>query len=135
MAAQSARRFYVYLIQDGDIPAYVGKGSKSRLVVQKRKFGLQGRVLEYFACEKAAYKAERKWIKLLKPYFNKHPGGNGSRAKKEVKPRKLAWERAIEQIGCRAYAARILLAVYKSAPQLIDASKLDVFRSAANGAR
>lgn len=128
-----AARFYVYLLEDGDVPAYVGKGSGGRLAVQERRFALPGRVLERFDSEKAAYAAERKWIARLKPYHNRCAGGNGSRAMRL--PNTPRWVSAIERMGTRVYAARILLACDRASLGIVDPSKIDAIRNVANGCR
>lgn len=131
--AAPEKRFYVYLLKDRDVPAYIGKGSGRRLKVQERNFALKGEVLEWHDNEDACYRAERKWIKELKPYYNRHPGGNGSRAAKAKRYRRTKEEIEMERVGTRVYAARILLGVHRSAPHLIDASKLDDIRRVAYG--
>jgi len=126
--------FYVYAIMDGVVPVYVGKGSKRRLKTQERRFGLRGKILEHFECEASAYRAERKWIKALNPSLNKHPGGNGCTVKKVI-VRTPRWLSAINRIGTKAYAARLVLACFERAPHLVDSSKVDALRSAGYGNR
>ena len=104
MAART--RFYVYEMLDGDVVAYVGKGSGHRLEVQRRHFGLPGRVAAEFSSEARAYAFERELISRLKPVLNRHPGGNGSRARRHREPR---WCREMERLGTRKYAALALL--------------------------
>lgn len=73
------KRFYVYRIFNVVGTLYVGKGSGTRLKSQMRRFGADGEILAHYADEDAAYKAERRFIKALRPLENRHPGGNGSR--------------------------------------------------------
>lgn len=127
------KRFYVYALFNGVVCEYVGKGSGRRLDVQKRKFGLEGRIIKRIQNEKEAYSYERKMIAELKPTLNKHPGGNGSKATPETKYRKDAFDRLIDKIGTRAYAARILLRINLVNPSLVDQSKIEMFREAAYG--
>lgn len=128
------KKFYVYALRDGDTVAYVGKGSGYRLRVQQERFGLVGDKLEEFDDERAAYQAERKWIKELKPELNKHPGGNGCVCRKVKRERKPKWLCGMELIGTRRYSALLLLACERSSPGIIDASKIDAIRQVACGA-
>lgn len=102
-------RFYVYSLGDFDSPAYIGKGSGGRLAAQRRKFGLPGSEVARFKSERDAYAFERATIEQHTPSMNRHPGGNGSRAVPRRAPRKDAFEREIEAVGSRKYAARFLL--------------------------
>jgi hypothetical protein len=121
--------YYVYeLIDEAGSVQYVGKGSGRRLQTQKRKFGLAGRVIEWFKSEKAAYAYEVKAIAEKCPPLNKAKGGNGSRAQKIIR-RRLAWELEMERIGTRAYAARLLMKFCL----FTDASKLEAVRRVAYG--
>lgn len=128
-----AARFYVYQITDGDEIVYIGKGSGNRIKVQERAFRGTGSILERFESEAAAYSAERKFIASRRPSLNRHPGGNGSRARLTRKARKDKWEKCYDQIGPRRYSARLLLACEQSRPGIIDPSKIDVIRQVAYG--
>lgn len=126
-------RFYVYrLFDDPLVPLYVGKGSGRRLSSQKSKFRCKGEIIRRFARERDAYAFEIKMIAELKPELNKHAGGNGSWAARRG-PRKFGWEREIERVGSRRYAARQLLR-FDLTPYLA-ASKIDEIRQVANGPR
>jgi hypothetical protein len=124
-------RFYVYELIDklGNVQ-YVGKGSTTRLAAQKRNFGLEGYEVARFAREADAYGYEVQRIATVKPPLNKHVGGNGSKAQKKVE-RKTNWQKQLEQIGSRAYAARLWLAFARS--DNADLSKVDAIRSVAYG--
>jgi hypothetical protein len=117
--------FYVYRLIDGDVTAYVGKGSGRRLHNQMRTFRLAGEIIKRFKRERDAYAYERKMIAELVPTLNRHPGGNGARLQK-TRYRRDAFDMLIAKIGTRAYAARLVLACAKAAPHLVDLSKLDV---------
>jgi len=125
-------RFYVYrLIAHCGAVVYVGKGSGSRLATQKRRHGLDGCEVARFKREADAYAFERQQIAELQPALNRCAGGNGGISK----PKRPNWLFVMEKIGTRAYAARLLLAVWRSKPELLDASKLDLIRLVAHGAR
>ena len=101
--------FYVYRLFDltGET-LYIGKGCKGRLNSQRRKYGLLGEVLSEFTSERAAYGHERKLIKAHQPRLNKCAGGAGPRSRAKV-ARKPQWQKDMERIGTRVYAARELL--------------------------
>jgi len=122
-------RFYVYALKQGDVVAYVGKGSGKRLEAQKRKFRLDGDKLETFTSEAKALIAERKWILILCPELNRCAGGNGGRVKRRIV--RSNWERMIAR-NSRGYAARLLLGVERSVSGLVDPSKLEAIRQVAN---
>lgn len=128
---QDEIRFYVYALKDeaGRV-MYVGKGSGRRLECQKRKFGLAGEILERHASEAKAYAAEVRLIAEMNPPLNKHPGGNGSRAKAERVP---SWVRDMSRIGTQRFAARLLMSVLRVRPDLIPASKVEAIRQVAYG--
>ncbi len=125
-----AARFYVYRFDDAGGCVYVGKGSGRRFNVQQRKFACDGRIVEWFKTESKAYEAERRLIAQLMPRLNVHAGGNGSRATRRVN-RRPSWQIAIERMGTRKYAARILLACERSVPGILKASDLDQIRMVA----
>lgn len=127
-------RCYVYALRDGDTIAYVGKGSGSRLNAQKRSFGLEGDKLEDGLTDTQAFAAERKWIAKLSPTLNRCAGGNGNRARRIVN-RTPKWEREIDAVGSRRYAAILLMGCERSRPGIIDPSKIDAIRQVANGCR
>lgn len=79
MAARTRRPFYVYAIGDIDAPAYIGKGSGSRLATQIRKHNLPGVEIARFSREEDAYSFEREKIAELQPPRNKTAGGDGGR--------------------------------------------------------
>lgn len=121
----SGWRFYVYeLVNDAGDVQYIGKGSRYRLSAQRRNFGLDGHEVARFKRESDAYAYEVKRIAECKPALNIHKGGNGSRATPIRKPihRKCQWEKDMDLIGSRVYAARALLQI---CPRLIDPSKLE----------
>lgn len=119
---------YVYLLKDGDIPIYVGKGVKGRAKASQRKHGGQIHILEDGLCDDDAFSRERYWIAELTPLNNLCPGGNGGRAtprsrfdlpkslEGEVKPsewRKFLREQdseeaEIERVGSKKHTARFL---------------------------
>lgn len=104
-----APTFYVYRIFDGDVTVYVGKGSGRRLHNQKRRFGLDGSIIEKCRSDNHAFEREVHWIKRLKPTDNRLPGGNGGRCSPKARPRLSKDFREIERVGPRRFAARFLL--------------------------
>ncbi|MDE3021958.1 MAG: hypothetical protein KGI54_08870 [Pseudomonadota bacterium] len=103
------KKFYVYeLVSDDGEIHYVGKGSKNRLKVQQRKFGLNGTVVKYFATESKAYAFEKLHIAAVSPKLNKCAGGNGNKSTRTV-VRKTEFQKLYEKIGSKAMAARIWL--------------------------
>lgn len=104
-------RFYVYQLttQEGAC-AYIGKGSGRRLHNQKRSFALDGAEVARFWNERDCYQFERECIAERQPELNRHPGGNGSRARKK-RLRREKWEIEIERIGSRRYSALILMKI------------------------
>lgn len=126
-------RFYVYAITDGACVLYVGKGSGRRDKVSARQRGGVASILERFCDEKSAYEAEVKWIAKLKPEMNSLAGGNGPRAKRRRVERKPKWQKDMEAIGLRAYAARLLLGCERSVRGTLDPSKIDGLRKISNG--
>lgn len=114
-----SKKFYVYeLVDDQGKVAYVGKGSGRRLIVQKAKHLMDGRVVASFAVEADAYAYEVKHIAKMVPYLNKCKGGNGCTVtvKRVVKQ---PWERLMQKIGTQAYAARLLLAFGAPDPSIV----------------
>jgi hypothetical protein len=121
------QKFYVYELFSADgVIQYVGKGSKSRLKVQKRNFGFDGRIVKAFASEAKAYAFEKQHIATVAPMLNKCAGGNGSKAARAVN-RKTDFQRLYESIGSRALAARIWLNFAN------DLSKVEQIRRVAYG--
>ena len=100
---------YVYLLKDGDLPIYVGKGTGRRAYQSKLKHGGEIHYLEKDLSDDAAFKRERFWIAELTPPNNILAGGNGGRSKPKPKPRKTKFERDIERIGSRKYVAQFLM--------------------------
>lgn len=85
------KRFYVYeLFDDSGVVLYVGKGSGTRLSMQKRAHALDGREVERFRLERDAYAFERQRIAALKPARNKNPGGNGRMKGKKNRSTEIA---------------------------------------------
>ena len=120
-------KFYVYkFVDNAGVVAYVGKGSGRRFKVQQRNIKLNGEIVEYFKKESDAYAYEVQLISELKPYINKHPGGNGSKVV-IVKYKKTAFDRLCENIGTKAVAARICLNYW----WMIDSSKIEQLRRVA----
>jgi len=101
-------RFYVYHLTDGPETVYVGKGTGRRLKSQLARTGLFGEILKRFKSERDAYAHERRLIKNLAPRLNKIAGGGGPVVRRRVQ-RKPKWQRDIESVGTRIYAARELL--------------------------
>jgi hypothetical protein len=124
-------RFYVYELTDefGAVK-YVGKGSGNRVDVSRRTRGLSGRKVASFKKEADAYKYEIQRIAEYEPELNKHPGGNGPRAKRRPPVRVPRWQTEIESIGARVYAARLLLKY--DLRNLIDCSKIERIREIAH---
>jgi hypothetical protein len=108
VAARKARFFVYELLGPDGASAYIGKGSGRRLLTQQKVFGLTGHEIARFWREKDAYAFERFAIADRQPILNRHPGGNGSRAT-PIRHTKYKWERDMERIGTRAYAARFLI--------------------------
>jgi hypothetical protein len=132
-AGRPMGKFYVYAIKDEEgAIVYIGKGSGRRFEVQKKNFKLFGEILETFASERLAYAKEVELISLHKPSLNKCKGGNGCTVTKK-RLVKQDYEKLIERIGSRAYAARLLLSYNKMNPKVIDQSKVDLFREVAYG--
>ena len=126
-------RFYVYEIRDqsGNV-LYVGKGSGRRMFVSAKTHGGVAIDVAWFASEKDAYRYEVIRIKDSNPSNNKHAGGNGAKARATTRnKKKTKFERTVESIGTRAYAARLWLACAKSG--LCDLSKIDLVRQVAYG--
>lgn len=111
-------RPYVYCLKDGEAVCYVGKGTGRRLEVQKRKHRLDGVVLERCKNETEAFKRERHYIQVFRPFLNRCAGGNGGRRKKRGMSRSNYYA-VIEGLGSRVFSARLLLAVAKVAPHLV----------------
>jgi len=105
-----AGRCYVYLIKNGDVPLYVGKGTSGRGKVSARRHGGELHILEDGLSDDQAFKSERKWIAELCPTENICPGGNGGRSKPKRKPRRTADEIEMDRVGTRVFSARILCA-------------------------
>lgn len=121
-------KHYVYELFDADgTIMYVGKGSGRRFDVQKKKYCLDGRIVQWFGTEAKAYSAEISHIAKVCPPLNKVKGGNGCRTAKTRIPK---WQAVIEAIGTRIYAARLLLAF-----GVADKSKIDEIRQVAYGCR
>lgn len=123
--------FYVYVITDGDVTLYVGKGTGRRHLASARKHGGIAEIREWFKNEDRAFARERELIAELSPRNNKCPGGYGGRATPKPAPPKTLWDKEfaeIERIGTRRYVAQFLLrnaaVIAKHAP----ASKLDISR-------
>lgn len=121
-------RFYVYEIFSEDVVYYVGKGSGRRLSAQKRNFGMSGRIVKWFFDEEEAYSFEIEHIAAMKPMYNKHCGGNGSRVvRKRVYKDKFA--RLCDKFGTRVVAARLAL----NFPWLLDKENINKLRVVAYG--
>lgn len=133
---KQASACYVYRIVDGCETVYVGKGSGRRLEAQKRRFGLEGEIIERDLTDDDAFARERHWIKTLMPSANISPGGNGGRTVARRKPRLDKALAEISRVGQRRYAARFLLTRLSEANcSRYGVSKLDIdrLREVANG--
>lgn len=133
---KQARSCYVYRIFDGCETVYVGKGSGRRLETQKRRFNLDGEVIERDLNDDAAFARERHWIKQLMPSANVSPGGNGGRTVARPKPRLDKSFAEIARVGQRRYAARFLLTRLSEVNcSRYGVSKVDIdrLREVANG--
>jgi hypothetical protein len=139
MENNNLERFYVYDVLNADgVTIYVGKGSGRRAYVSCReRGGHEFKIVERFASECAAYAKEVARIAEIKPLLNIAAGGNGSRA---IKRRifKDKWQRTLEAIGSRKYAARLLLACIAASSKAGvqypgDLSKVDAIREIAYG--
>jgi hypothetical protein len=129
---------YVYRIFDGEVTVYVGKGSGRRLESQKRRFGLDGVVIEKCKSDDHAFEREVHWIAQLKPTDNILAGGNGGRCRPKPKPRLDRTFAEIERIGSRKYSAQILVRkLYEGNCEQYGVSKIDLnrLREVANGPR
>lgn len=114
-------RAYVYKIErDGQV-IYIGKGTGRRFHNQKRRFGGDdgSAIIERCKSETHAFKRERELIAEMGPQLNKCAGGNGGR-KKRVYYRRSKDEMLMAKIGTRAFAARVLLAVRRTRPELVS---------------
>lgn len=70
--------FYVYRLYDlSGETLYIGKGSGTRLQVQKRRFGALGEIVKTFKSERAAYREEVRQIAVHRPRLNQNRGGGG----------------------------------------------------------
>lgn len=134
-----AGRFYVYDVLDADgLTIYVGKGSGRRAHVSCRaRGGHEFKIVECFANERDAYAHEVARIAEIKPALNIATGGNGARS---IKRRvvKDGWQRAVEALGTKKYAARLVLACVASSARsgiecMGDLSKVDAIREVAYG--
>lgn len=118
--------FFVYAVMDGDVPIYIGKGTKNRHKVSAKKHCGRAVILERFSCEDSAFAAEARWIEEMSPANNKCRGGNGGRVSNIVLPSYLKgkltlaeWrcavrdgiksDREIDAIGSRRYCAKFLV--------------------------
>lgn len=133
---KQAQSCYVYRIFDVCETVYVGKGSGRRLDAQKRRFNLDGEVIERDLSDDDAFARERHWIKALMPSANISPGGNGGRT---VARRKLRLDKSfaeIERVGRRRYAARFLLTRLNESNCVrhgVSKVEIDRLREVANG--
>jgi hypothetical protein len=119
-------RYYVYELTDAQgVVQYVGKGSGTRLRAQIRNFRLLGHEVARFKRESDAYAYERQRIAEVKPLLNKCAGGNGSRATPVRAPRKTAWEKEVDRVGSRVYAARLLLSFRNGINSLVSKVEMD----------
>lgn len=138
MAARKPWRFYVYELLCDGVPVYVGKGSGRRLKSQMTKQQCDGREVARFRRERDAYAFEVERIAEFQPAWNRHPGGNGSKAA-PARYRKTAWEKTCEAFekeygahaGLRVLAARMLLRYDLSA--YLEPSKVEEIRQVAYG--
>lgn len=129
LPVQSAWRFYVYALFDGDTCTYVGKGTGRRLKASERVRGHSGYEVARFHNEDDAYDAERAIISELKPSLNRMGGGNGSRATPVRVPRR-------QPPAQRRPVARFLIEWYKTHQRFApDSSTLEMIRAVANGPR
>ena len=137
---------YIYVFREGVVPYYVGKGSGRRFQVQKKKFGLDGDILERGLTEEEAYLREVHWISVLKPTLNRNKGGGGSRACQLLVPlgyRDLITEaemaaqmkqseaeyKTMEKMGTQKYVAKMMLGFISEANcARFGLSKVDVNR-------
>ena len=105
-------RHCVYVFERDGIVEYVGKVTSQRLKVQARRFGYDGKVLEWCKSDRKAFEREKYWIARLHPTENRNSGGSGGFVRKPVKrlPRWfIAQQKEIERVGVRQYVARYLL--------------------------
>lgn len=70
-------RFYVYILMDGVVPIYVGKGQGDRCRQSQRKHGGEIQIARRFECEFEALAFEKELIAKYKPECNKTAGGEG----------------------------------------------------------
>lgn len=138
MAARNRRirksdfRFYVYAFGGIESPVYIGKGSGNRVKAQERRFNDKGEIIAWFINEQDAFDHERRLISDHDPKNNLIPGGTGGRVRrKEKKRRMFQWEREIERVGTRVYAARVLSRLDCSG--YLSPSKIESIRRVAYG--
>jgi hypothetical protein len=123
MAARM-RTFYVYeILDESNNVIYIGKGTNNRVKhsLRERK-GSSYNIVKYFEHEHKAYEYEVKHIAKYSNLLNANKGGFGGNVLKGDKETRL-----MQEIGTRAYAARMLLRYYLSFKAL--ASKVDKYYS------
>lgn len=109
-----AKPYYVYFVREGNEIVYIGKGSGYRRRVQEKRFGLPTVIEKWFQTEESAFRAEAALIAMHKPRLNKAKGGYGG-----VCGRMDRDDRLIRDVGARAFAARVILAVKQISPNLV----------------
>lgn len=115
---------YVYGLFEGDVVAYIGKGTGRRLKIQERNFRLKGRVLKECKTETEAFAFERTMIAECKPLLNRCAGGNGGRRKKRRKLPQDPLMTLCERVGGKRVSVMILAWVNQVAPHCFSNDRL-----------
>lgn len=116
--------FYVYeILNENGLVIYVGKGFKNRVKTSlKERKGFSFKIVKRFKFEHQAFEYEVKHIAKYNNLLNANKGGFGGCVLKGDKETRL-----MQEIGTRAYAARMLLKYYLTFKAL--ASKVDKYYS------
>ena len=123
MSVEGNKPFYVYQIFDNDNVIYIGKGTNNRVNASLReRCGTHFEIVKRFEHEHKAFEYERSLIATHNNLKNKNKGGFGGCVLKGDKDTRL-----MQEIGTRAFAARMLLNYYLTFKAL--ASKVDKYYS------
>jgi hypothetical protein len=147
MAGRRKVDCFVYVVTDGPVVLYVGKGAGRRHLQSAAKHGGTARIVERFTDEDRAFARERELIAELMPTENRCSGGNGGRSKATalLVPKALRgvisesciakamaehrkFEEMLRLVGSRRYVAAWLLQNSEIIAKHMPSSKLDVDR-------